>query len=100
MNHLKRVCINLSPDGSVTNNEQNQHLLHENRVEETIIQVLKLLKEQVDEPPLDLLLDVSEFFQAYCMDNEHIQSIMVNYIDSFLGMEVSFLNYLHQFGIT
>jgi len=80
--------VNLESDGTVTNNRQNQHLLRENKVEETIIQALKLLKEPKDDPPLDLLLEISEFFQAYCAGNEENQAIMANHIQSLIGMQV------------
>ncbi|CAG7731913.1 unnamed protein product [Allacma fusca] len=79
---MKGLCEKKLSHGTV-NNFQNQNLLRENRVEEVIIEVMKVLKD--DEP---LLEDISAFFQAYCRGNKENQTIMAKYIQSIMGVEV------------
>ncbi|ODM94987.1 Inositol 1,4,5-trisphosphate receptor type 1 [Orchesella cincta] len=75
-----RLCINLCSDGTETPNRQNQHLLREHKVEEIIINVFKMLRDSKDDSHYGLMLEISMFFQAYCMQNGENQAIMANHI--------------------
>jgi hypothetical protein len=57
-------------------------------VEEVIIQVFNLLRDSKDETHIKLMLEISEFFQAYCKGNGDNQAIMANHIKDLMKMEV------------
>lgn len=85
---MTRLCVNLTSDGTVSGHRQNQYLLRESRVDEVIVEAMKLLQDSKEDLHIQQLSEFSQFFQAYCMANGENQMIMSNHINSFIQLEV------------
>ncbi|XP_021948195.1 inositol 1,4,5-trisphosphate receptor [Folsomia candida] len=87
LRQMTRLCVNLTSDGTVSGHRQNQYLLRESRVDEVIVEAMKLLQDSKEDLHIQQLSEFSQFFQAYCMANGENQMIMSNHINSFIQLE-------------